>query len=84
MKTGKTKGNMEKDGGERKGKSGMENWSEVQMAVADRDGWQDCIDVLSATWHKEDRKVGRKLEFNKLINLNTKENKNQPEHHSHS
>ena len=30
------------------------------MAAVDRDGWQDCVEALSATRHKEDRKVGRK------------------------
>ena len=44
---------MEKDGGERKGKSGMEALTE--MAAADRDGWRDCVEALCATWHKEDR-----------------------------
>ena len=55
MKTGKTKDNMEKDSGERNGKSGMEELSEVQMAAADRDGWRDCVEALCATWHEEDR-----------------------------
>ena len=25
------------------------------MAAADRDGWQDCVEALCATWHEEDR-----------------------------
>ena len=36
-------------------KVGWKNWSEVQMAAADRDGWQDCEEALCATWHEEDR-----------------------------
>ena len=36
-------------------KAGWKNWSEVQMAAADRDGWRDCVEALCATWHKEDR-----------------------------
>ena len=53
-KTGKTKDNMEKDGGREMEKAGWKNWSEVQMAAADRDGWQDCVEALCATWHEED------------------------------
>ena len=36
-------------------KAGWKNWSEVQMAAADRDGWRDCVEALCATWHEEDR-----------------------------
>ena len=36
-------------------KAGSKNWSEVQMAAADRDGWRDCVEALCATWHEEDR-----------------------------
>ena len=36
-------------------KAGWRNWSEVQMAAADRDGWRDCVEALCATWHEEDR-----------------------------
>ena len=38
-----------------KEKTGWKNWSEVQMAVADRDGWRYCVEALFATWHEEDR-----------------------------
>ena len=36
-------------------KAGWKNWSEVQMAAADRDSWQDCVEALCATWHEEER-----------------------------
>ena len=36
-------------------KAGWKNWSEVQMAATDRDGWWDCVEASCATWHKEDR-----------------------------
>ena len=36
-------------------KAGWKNWSEVEMAAADRDGWWDCVEALCATWHEEDR-----------------------------
>ena len=26
-------------------KTGWKNWSEIQMAAADRDGWQDCVEA---------------------------------------
>ena len=46
-KTGKTKDIMEKDSGEReREKAGWKSWSEVQMAAADRDGGQDCVEAL--------------------------------------
>ena len=28
------------------------NWSEVQMAAADRHGWRDCVEAFCATWHE--------------------------------
>ena len=36
-------------------KAGWKNWSEVQIAAADRAGWRDCVEALCATWHEEDR-----------------------------
>ena len=49
-KTGKNKDNMEKNGGERKEKKrDGKNWGKVQMAVANRDGWRDCVEALCAT-----------------------------------
>ena len=36
-------------------KTEWKNWSEVQIAAADRDGWRDCVEALCATWHEEDR-----------------------------
>ena len=36
-------------------KTEWKNWSEIQMAAAGWDGWQDCVETLCATLHKEDR-----------------------------
>ena len=36
-------------------KAGWRNWSKVQIAAADRDGWRNCFEALYATWHEEDR-----------------------------
>ena len=36
-------------------KAGWKNWSEVQIAAADRAGWWDSVEALCATWHEENR-----------------------------
>ena len=36
-------------------KAGWKNWSEVQIAAADRAGWRSCVEALCATWHEVDR-----------------------------
>ena len=36
-------------------KAGWKNWSEAQIAAADRDGWRDSVEAFCATWHEEDR-----------------------------
>ena len=36
-------------------KAGWKNWSEVQIAAADRADWRSCVEALCATWHEVDR-----------------------------
>ena len=36
-------------------KAGWKNWSEVQIAEADRADWPSCVEALCATWHEVDR-----------------------------
>ena len=38
-----------------KEKVGWKNWSEVQIAAADRAGWRDCDEALCATRHEVER-----------------------------
>ena len=35
-------------------KAGWKNWSEVQIAAADRANWRSCVEALCATWHEVD------------------------------
>ena len=37
-----------------KEKVGWKNWSEVQIAAADRADWWSCVEALCATWHEVD------------------------------
>jgi len=52
---GRPKTTLRKTAEREREKAGWKNWSEVQIAVADRAGWRDCVEALCATWHEEDR-----------------------------
>ena len=55
QKQGRPRTTLRRTGQREREKAGWKNWSEVQMAAADRDDWQDCVEALCATWHEEDR-----------------------------
>ena len=54
-KRGRPKTTWRKTAEREREKAGWKNWSEVQIAAADRAGWRDCVEALCATWHEEDR-----------------------------
>ena len=54
-KRGRPKTTRRKTAEREREKAGWKNWSEVQIAAADRAGWRDCVEALCATWHEEDR-----------------------------
>ena len=52
---GKAKGNMVKDGRNRRTRAGWRSWNEVRVAANERDSWIKCVEALCATWLEVDR-----------------------------
>ena len=53
LKARETQDHMEKE----RRRAGWTSWNDMCIAAADREGWQQNIEALCATWHEEVKEI---------------------------